>query len=189
MQVGSTMLYTDGTTLVAVPSSAFVMGHGHADNPEHTVTLSDYWLYATDVTNAQYALCVAQERCTPPDPADNLDYSVFESRNRPVVGVTYDQAQSYCNYMNANLPTEAQWEKAARGPDASLYPWGAADPGCGLLNFNNCVKHTTDVTRVCQGQELLRRPRHGRQRLRMGCRLVRPALLQGQPARRSPRTR
>ncbi len=74
------------------PSSAFVMGHGHADNPEHTVTLSDYWIYATDVTNAQYALCVAQERCTAPDLADNLDYSVFESRNRPVVGVTYDQA-------------------------------------------------------------------------------------------------
>jgi hypothetical protein len=152
MKVGSTMLYADGTLLVAVPSGPFVMGHGHADNPEHTVTLSDYWIYATEVTNAQYALCVAQDRCTPPDPADNLDYSEFGSRNRPVVGVTYDQAQSYCNYMNANLPTEAQWEKAARGPNASLYPWGDAEPTCNLLNFNNCVKHTTDVTQYDKGK-------------------------------------
>ncbi len=152
MKLGSTMPYNDGTTLVAVPSGAFKMGHGTADNPEHTVTLSDFWLYATKVTNAQYALCVAQERCTAPDPTDNPDYAEFSSRNDPVVGVTYDQAQSYCNYMNAALPTEAQWEKAARGPDANLYPWGNADPSCNLLNFNNCVKHTTDVTQYVKGK-------------------------------------
>jgi len=152
MKVGSSMVYTDGTTLVAVPSGPFKMGHGTADNPEHTVTLSDYWIYSTTVTNAQYALCVAQERCAAPDAADNPDYAEFGSRNRPVVGVTYDQATAYCNYMNASLPTEAQWEKAARGPDAPLYPWGSADPSCSLLNFNNCVKHTTDVTQYAKGK-------------------------------------
>jgi formylglycine-generating enzyme required for sulfatase activity len=152
MQVGSMHAYTDGTTLVAVPSGPFKMGHGTADNPEHTVTLSDYWIYSTKVTNAQYALCVAQERCTAPDPADNPDYSAFGSRNNPVVGVTYDQAQSYCGYMNGSLPTEAQWEKAARGLDAPLYPWGKSDPSCELLNFNNCVKHTTDVTQYAKGK-------------------------------------
>jgi formylglycine-generating enzyme required for sulfatase activity len=152
MQVGSTVLYTDGTTLVAVPSGSFTMGHGHADNPEHAVTLSDFWLYATKVTNAQYALCVAQERCTPPDSVDNPDYQGFQIRNQPVVGVTYDQAQDYCNYMDASLPTEAQWEKAARGPDAAVYPWGGADPSCDLLNFNNCVKHITDVIQYVKGK-------------------------------------
>ncbi len=152
MKVGSTMPYTDGATLVAVPSGAFKMGRGTADNPEHTVTLSDFWLYATKVTNSQYAVCVAQERCTPPDPVDDPQFSDFQSRNDPVVGVTYDQAQAYCNYMNASLPTEAQWEKAARGPDANVYPWGNADPSCDLLNFNNCVKHSTDVTQYAKGK-------------------------------------
>src|SRR5512138_1559331 len=71
MQRGSSMTYTDGATLLAIPSGPFKMGHGTADNPEHTVTLSDYWIYATKVTNAQYAICVAQQRCAAPDPADN----------------------------------------------------------------------------------------------------------------------
>jgi len=152
MAVGSAMTYADGTTLVAVPSGPFKMGRGKAENPEHTVTLSDYWIYATKVTNAQYALCVAQERCTAPDALDNPEYAAFETRNSPVVGVTYEQAQAYCNYMNGSLPTEAQWEKTARGPDASLYPWGSADPSCDLLNFNSCVKHTTDVTQYSKGK-------------------------------------
>lgn len=152
MRLGSTMTYADGTTLLAVPSGPFQMGHGAAENPEHTVTLSDFWIYATKVTNAQYELCVAQDRCTAPDPSDNPDFSGFQSRNDPVVGVSYDQAQSYCNYMNASLPTEAQWEKAARGPKADLYPWGNTDPTCDLLNFNNCVKHTTEVTQYAKGK-------------------------------------
>jgi formylglycine-generating enzyme required for sulfatase activity len=115
MKVGSTYLYTDGATLVAVPSGPFKMGHGTADNPEHTVTLSDFWISSTKVTNAQYAICVAQQRCTAPDPLDNPDYAEFGTRNDPVVGVTYDQAEAYCNYLNAALPTEAQWEKASLG--------------------------------------------------------------------------
>ena len=152
MKVGSTMRYTDGTTLVAVPSGPFKMGHGAADNPEHTVTLSDYWLYQTKVTNAQYAICVAVGRCTAPDAGDNAGFADFGNRNRPVVGVTYDQAQAYCNYMNAALPSEAQWEKAARGATGALYPWGDAQPSCDLLNFNNCVKHTTDVVKYAAGK-------------------------------------
>src|SRR5512142_2188446 len=81
MAVGASLTYADGTTLLAVPSGPFKMGHGSAENPEHSVTLSDYWIYATKVTNAQYALCVAQERCTPPDQTDNPVYAAFESRN------------------------------------------------------------------------------------------------------------
>lgn len=152
MKVGSTFLYADGTTLVAVPSGSFVMGHGTADNPAHTVTLSDFWIYATDVTNHQYSICVAQGRCTPPDPTDNPDYVPFEGSNKPVVGVTYDQAQAYCNWINASLPTEAQWEKAAAGPEGNPYPWGTTQPSCDLLNYNNCVKQTSDVTQFQKGR-------------------------------------
>jgi hypothetical protein len=122
------------------------MGHGTADNPAHTVNLSDFWIYATEVTNYQYSICVDQGRCAPPDPIDNPEFLAFDSHNRPVVGVTYDQARAYCDYMNADLPTEAQWEKAARGTAAPKYPWGDAAPSCDLLNFENCVGHTDDVT-------------------------------------------
>jgi formylglycine-generating enzyme required for sulfatase activity len=152
MQVGSTFTYLDGSTLVAVPSGPFLMGHGTADNPEHTVTLSDYWIYSTKVTNGQYALCEAQGQCSTPDKTDNLNYSNFASQNDPVVGVTFDQAMSYCNYVNGSLPTEAQWEKAARGPNGSLYPWGNDLPTCDLLNFNNCVHNATDVLKYPKGR-------------------------------------
>ncbi len=152
MEVGSHIAYLDGTTLMAVPSGTFVMGHGQAANPEHNITLSDFWIYATEVTNRQYALCVSQGVCSQPNLLDDLNYSEFSSQNLPVVGVIYDQAQSYCNYVNGDLPTEAQWEKAARGPDNSLYPWGNADPSCDLLNFNNCVKQSTDVMNYNRGK-------------------------------------
>ena len=152
MEVGSTFTYIDGATLVAVPAGDFRMGHGKADNPEHLVNLSAFWMYAAEVTKQQYALCVAQGQCAPPDPADDLRYTDFASQNEPVVGVTYDQAAGYCSYVHAALPTEAQWEKTARGPDGNLYPWGADDPTCDLLNFNNCVKQTSEVTEFSKGR-------------------------------------
>jgi formylglycine-generating enzyme required for sulfatase activity len=152
MQVGSTILYVDGTSLVAVPSGPFEMGHGTADNPQHTVTLSDYWIYSTEVTNHQYLLCVDQGRCTPPDALDDPDFSDVAGLNQPVVGVSFDQARAYCNFVNADLPTEAQWEKAARGPDSNLYPWGKDAPSCDLLNFNNCLKMSSDVTQFARGR-------------------------------------
>jgi formylglycine-generating enzyme required for sulfatase activity len=146
VQVGATLVYADGTTLVAVPHGPFVMGHGKADNPEHTVTLSDFWIYSTEVTNHQYANCVAQGRCTAPNASDNTGYLDYGEQSRPVTGISYDQARAYCNSLNADLPTEAQWEKAARGPAANLYPWGMQAPSCDLLNFSDCSKLSSDVT-------------------------------------------
>ncbi len=152
MEIGSSFLYVDGETLVAVPNGPFNMGHGSAGNPEHKVILSDFWIYSTKVTNGQYALCDEQGQCTTPDTADNLGYKDFASQNDPVVGVTYDQAMTYCNYVNGSLPTEAQWEKAARGLDGNLFPWGNNPPTCDLLNFNNCVHDLTDVTKYQKGK-------------------------------------
>jgi formylglycine-generating enzyme required for sulfatase activity len=145
-EIGSAFVYADGTVLMAVPHGEFLMGHGMADNPEHTVILSDFWIYSTEVTNYQYSLCIDQGRCAPPDQSDNPEYQSFDGLNKPVVGVAYEQARAYCSFMNAELPTEAQWEKAARGAEGRPFPWGDEDPSCDLLNFNNCLKHTTDVT-------------------------------------------
>jgi formylglycine-generating enzyme required for sulfatase activity len=152
VEVGASFVYADGTTVVAVPAGRFVMGHGGAANPEHPVTLSDFWIYSTEVSNRQYSICVAQGRCTEPNSTDDPDYAVFASQNRPVSGVTYDQARDYCAFMDGDLPTEAQWEKAARGGDARPYPWGDNAPSCDLLNFNSCLKHTSDVTAAPKGK-------------------------------------
>ena len=153
-EIGSAFVYADGTTLVAVPHGEFTMGHGSAENPEHSVILSDYWIYSTEVTNYQYSLCVDQGWCTPPDEADNQESRSFEGLNKPVVGVTHEQARAYCGFMNADLPTEAQWEKAARGTDGRRYPWGDGEPACDFLNFDNCTKRTADVTLHPDGRSL-----------------------------------
>ena len=74
VEVGASFVHADGTSLAAVPHGEFLMGHGKADNPEHRVILSDYWVYSTEVTNRQYSLCVAQGWCSLPDPDDNPEY-------------------------------------------------------------------------------------------------------------------
>ena len=122
MEVGSAFQYVDGSILVAVPTGPFTMGHGGSDNPEHKVTLSDFWIYKAKVVNQQYALCVNAGKCTLPDKIDDFTYDDATHANDPVVGVTWDQASDYCSFVNGQLPTEAQWEKTARGPDSNLYP-------------------------------------------------------------------
>jgi formylglycine-generating enzyme len=151
MEVGSTFPYVDGSVLVAVPAGKFVMGADKADNPEHVVTLGDFWIQSTMVTNQQYVLCVELGQCAPPDLNDNLKYKDVEYANNPVVGVTYDQAVAYCSFVHGRLPTEAEWEKAARGPDGNIYPWGDGAPSCDLLNFFSCVGKTTNVTSHLKG--------------------------------------
>jgi sulfatase modifying factor 1 len=152
MQVGSKFIYVDGSTLVAVPGGDFIMGYGGFDNPEHIVNISDFWIYRTKVTNQQFAACVAAGLCAAPDLTKNLAYNDPKRVNDPVVGVNWDQAQQYCSYVNGRLPTEAEWEKTARGPDGNIWPWGDQAPVCDLLNYRFCIGTTTDVTEYPEGQ-------------------------------------
>lgn len=152
MRVGSTYLYVDGSVLIAVPAGKFIMGNNGTDNPIREITLSDFWIYRSPVTNAQYARCVEAGQCVLPDLKKNQIYADPLRANDPVVGVNYEQAGSYCKWVNGRLPTEAEWEKTARGPDGNIYPWGDAAPSCDLMNFATCVNQTTDVTRYPQGQ-------------------------------------
>ncbi len=152
MEVGVRIPYVDGSILVAVPAGEFIMGRGSSDNPVHTVSLSDYWIYRTKVTNAQYKACVAAGQCAEPDLLDNIGYNDHLRSGDPVSGVTWEQAEAYCTYVHGRLPTEAEWEKTARGPDGNVYPWGEAAPACDLLNYNNCVGATTNVRDYPQGK-------------------------------------
>lgn len=151
MEVGATYRYVDGSILVAVPGGEFIMGYGNEENLEHRVVLGDFWIYRDEVTNAQYAFCVSLGQCSPPDPKTNENYGKFERRNDPVTGVKWEQAQAYCEFVNGRLPTEAEWEKTARGPNGNTYPWGEAVPNCELTNAGGCNPGTTEVTKYPKG--------------------------------------
>jgi serine/threonine-protein kinase len=121
------------------------------EKPQHTVYLDPFWIDKTNVTNAQYALCVASGSCRiPMSKKSSIHDSYFGNasfQNFPVTSVTWDDAYRYCAWAYRRLPSEAEWEKAARGADGRLYPWGNSVPDDHLLNFNTSLN---DTSAVCQ---------------------------------------
>ena len=103
----------------------------------HTVTLDDFWIDRTEVSNAQYALCVDAGVCEASSYADD---ATWNADDYPVVGVSWYNARDYCEWAGGRLPTEAEWEYAARGSDGKIYPWGNTFDGA-RLNFcdANCT--------------------------------------------------
>jgi formylglycine-generating enzyme required for sulfatase activity len=118
------------------------------EQPVHTVSLNAYWIDQTEVTNAMYAECVQAGDCSlPTSLSSNSNQSYFgipEFDNYPVVYVSWEDANAYCTWVDRRLPTEAEWEVAARGKDSRTYPWGSSID-CSLANYWPCVKDTTAV--------------------------------------------
>lgn len=141
----------DGMIQVYIPAGEFSMGQPNGgDNPSHWVYLDDYWFDQTEVTNAQYALCVQDGRCTPPQKPSSVTrpnyYVDPEYANYPVIYVDWYQARDYCHWAGRSLPTEAQWEKAARGTDGRIFPWGNEQLERGLINYGNNFDDTVAVS-------------------------------------------
>ena len=114
--------------MVLIPAGEFWMGSddGLPDTrPMHRVHLSAYWFDKYEVTNREYRRCVEGGGCAPPK--DRSSYDDPARAEHPVINVTWSQARSYCHWRDKRLPTEAEWEKAARGTDGRLYPWGNSD--------------------------------------------------------------
>ncbi len=123
--------------MTLVPAGTFVMGaddEGEMDErPAHQVTVKAFLLDVTEVTNEAYQECVDAKVCRP---ASSLQGSaltngmpqVFHRPQHPVVGVSWDDANRYCEWKGRRLPREAEWERAARGDDNRRYAWGNEEP-------------------------------------------------------------
>jgi sulfatase modifying factor 1 len=113
----------DPSVMVAVPSGKFLMGasQGEPDEyPAHDVEISAFRIDRMEVTNAEYAVCVESRVCRK---AAFVDDPELGRPRHPVVGVTYADAAAFCKWVKKRLPTEAEWEYAARTPSFSVFPW------------------------------------------------------------------
>ena len=140
----------DGVTLVCVPAGRFLMGAADDDplakdseKPQHEVNLDAYWIDRTEVTNLNFGKCLAAGACHPKQyqtsAASYIPYSVHpDTPNYPALLYESEPALEYCQWAGRRLPSEAEWEKAARGTDARLYPWGNDPLDCSLANYYAC---------------------------------------------------
>jgi len=126
------------TPMVSIPEGEFLMGADGTEaledeKPQHRVWLDRFEIDLHEVTTRQYAAFLSQEKRSPPWQWESVDLAVH--RDRPVIGVSWSDAEAYCRWRGRRLPTEAEWEKAARGTDGRLYPWGNAAPTQARANF------------------------------------------------------
>jgi formylglycine-generating enzyme required for sulfatase activity len=117
--------------MVFIPAGEFMMGCTPKDSkcdsdekPYHKVYLDAYYIDRHEVTVAEYRKCVEAGKCTPPAIGDYCNWGKTGRENHPVNCVDWYQADAYCRWAGKRLPTEAEWEKAARGTDGRIYPWG-----------------------------------------------------------------
>lgn len=145
-----------GIDLVLVPEGPFMMGSddGHDDEtPVHEVWLDAYYIGKHPVTNGQYREFVEDTGRDEPEhwAPDHFGHDEFADDDQPVIYVSWDDAAAFCRWLSRetgndwHLPTEAEWEKAARGTDGRTYPWGDEAPTPRRCNFDGNVGQTTEV--------------------------------------------
>jgi len=145
-----------GVSMRLVPAGEFTMGSTLFGNeqPVHTVYLGEFYMDTYEVTNRLYKACEQAGACTPPHGNSSYTHSSYYGNpqydNHPVIKVDWYQANAYCVWRGARLPSEAEWEKAARGMDGRTYPWGE-EIDCSKANYydsthnKDCVGDTSAV--------------------------------------------
>jgi formylglycine-generating enzyme required for sulfatase activity len=144
----------DPGEMVQVPAGDFDMGCNEEvddacaddEKPLHTLSISAFEIDRTEVTQAEYAACMSAGKCGPPSCDWNCDDQDF-----PASCVTWTQASAYCDWAGKRLPTEAEWEKAARGSEGFKYPWGNDEPDCSHANMTGCNAGALAVGSLAEG--------------------------------------
>ncbi len=147
--------------LVYVPAGHFYMGSDQKTDPLaegdevplHDVLLPGFFIYRNEVSNGLYKQCVAAGVCSNPkifDGPPSTHYNDPAYDRYPVVGVNWEQANTFCGWADSRLPTEAEWEKTARGELGNFYPWGDDSPSCDLNNMEGCITDPPDTQEIGQ---------------------------------------
>ncbi len=132
----------DGAPAALIPAGTFTMGDDE-DSPRREIYVGSFYLDRYEVTTSRYAKFLeATGSVRSPDEWEELD--LRRGGDLPVIGVDWHDAQAYCKWAGRRLPTEAEWEKAARGADARSYPWGNASPMPEQANFQNASPSAYD---------------------------------------------
>lgn len=139
----------DGAPMILIPAGPFTMGSFDGlpnERPEHQVTLDVYYIDQYEVTLGLYRKFLEEaQRDAPPTWDDEATTTVPD---HPAVGMAWKEAEAYCKWAGKRLPTEAEWEKAARGTDGRRYPWGHMQPFVDIANYNRGVWVSDAITLV-----------------------------------------
>ena len=141
-------IFNEQNGMIEIPAGSFIMGsdQGAPDEaPPHPIELDLYWIDKLETTTVQYEACVAAGVCSATGLSAGCNTERDDRHDHPVNCVTFEQATTYCLWQSKRLPTEAEWERAARGDDGRTYPWGEDFPSTRLLNYNDNVGSTTPV--------------------------------------------
>jgi cysteine-rich repeat protein len=137
-------------TFRTISGGQFTMGNGGGSaSPAHSVNVTTFKMTQTTVTVAQYRMCVEANVCPVPPSGT---YTEFNKNNHPINRVRWEDAKTYATWVGARLPSEAEWEYAARNRGQTLnYPWGNAGANCSFANVNNCYGFTSPVCNFPDG--------------------------------------
>jgi formylglycine-generating enzyme len=139
----------DGAPMILIPAGPFLMGSNDGlpnERPEHTVTLPAYYIDQFEVTAGRYQKFIESAHKNIPPTWD--DEAAQAMGDLPAVGMSWNDAAAYCKWAGKRLPTEAEWEKAARGTDGRRYPWGHMQPFVDIANYNRGMWVSEAVTLV-----------------------------------------